>query len=173
MSRAASAIAANQTIVRCLSAADWATLAGKIGGGPFGDSYMRTGGYTSTSSLRISISPDVCRLVALFTYKRYFPTSSHDRFDLSQAFAILTHEVANVHLDAAGTQTDATAECDGEQWIVPLAHRLRSSVRPATARMLATFAWRYRYPQLPASYRSPDCHNGGPLDLNPSSNVWP
>jgi hypothetical protein len=170
MSAAASTFAGRSALVRCLSAADWATLADQVGGGSFGDSYRQSGGWTTFATGRISLSPDVCRLVALFTYKRYFPTGTIARFNLAQAFAVYAHETGNVSL---GQLNDAAAECRGEQWIAPLARLLRSTVMPANARLLAAMMWRYRYPQLPDSYRSPDCRDGGPLDLNPSSSVWP
>jgi hypothetical protein len=29
------------------------------------------------------------------------------------------------------------------------------------------------YPRLPQEYRSPECRNGGELDIHPESSVWP
>jgi hypothetical protein len=170
MSAAASRLAGKPATVRCLSAGDWATLAGQVGGGPFGSSYSTSGAYTTFVSGRISVSPNECGLVAKFTYRRYFPVDRARQFDLAQAFAIVAHEAGNVSL---GHRDDAAAECRGEQWIAPLAKLLRPTVKPANARLLATLMWRYGYPQLPASYRSPDCRDGGPLDLNAASSVWP
>jgi hypothetical protein len=46
---------------------------------------------------------------------------------------------------------------------------------PAYGRALANLFWKdiYNGPDEARSYRTPDCHNGGRLDLNPNSDVWP
>jgi hypothetical protein len=44
---------------------------------------------------------------------------------------------------------------------------------PAQARYLAALYAKHWYPWWPRTYRSPECRNGGRLDLHPSTNVWP
>jgi hypothetical protein len=176
MSTAASQLAGHATVVRCLSGRDWATLAQQVidaGLPDWGGTYTTSGAVTVVASLKISMSPDLCSLIARFTYRRYYPVNGWDRTLLANAVATLAHEAENVRLFAAGTQTDAVAECYAMQETAPLTRLLRSTVKPATARALALLAWTQVYPRMPDSYRSPDCRDGGPLDLNPSSSVWP
>lgn len=171
LSAAASRLAGHPVVVRCLNSSDWYTFATGLNeaAGITDDSYTRSGAYTSTDHERITWSPNLCALVARFTYTSYFPYAAYAKTLLANAIVTLAHESEH----AAGHPEEAVAECYGQQMTAPLAKLLRSTMKPANARLLARLAWTQGYPRLPGGYRSPDCRDGGPLDLNPISNVWP
>ena len=50
---------------------------------------------------------------------------------------------------------------------------LTGGADPDYADKLATTYWKDVYPLNPASYKTPLCYDGGPLDLNPSKKGWP
>jgi hypothetical protein len=173
ISAAVAQLVGHPIIVRCLSRDDWTKLSGEVlawvGSNTTGGEYGATGAFTSLDDERISVSPDICNLVAKFAYQHYFPITQARQFDLAQAVAILAHESQH----AADHAEEYVAECYGEQLISRLARTLRSSVKAANARLLANMMWRYRYPALPSAYRSSDCVDGGSLDLNRASTIWP
>jgi hypothetical protein len=44
----------------------------------------------------------------------------------------------------------------------------------AEGQVLASVYWHERYPRIRDSdYRSPECRDGGSLDLRPQSSIWP
>jgi hypothetical protein len=63
------------------------------------------------------------------------------------------------------------AECYGLQNVAAAAQELGASESYASE--LAQVAWQEIYPQMPADFRSPDCRNNGPLDLNRAQAEWP
>jgi hypothetical protein len=79
----------------------------------------------------------------------------------------LAHE--SYHL--AGVRNEARTECYALQAIDFVAQRLGASMEQA--RQLAIFAFAELPPRMPAAYTSPDCRDGGELDLRPESAVWP
>lgn len=91
-----------------------------------------------------------------------------DSFDHLLALWVLAHEAEHL----AGTQEEAVAECRGLQTLMFVALRLGAD--PSFAREMAAEAWR-AYPELRGGteFYSTDCRDGGPLDLNPASPVWP
>jgi hypothetical protein len=79
----------------------------------------------------------------------------------------LAHE--SYHL--AGVRNEAQTECYALQAIDFVARRLGAS--EAQARQLAQFSFADLPRRMPPEYTSPDCHNGGRLDLRPGDPVWP
>jgi hypothetical protein len=82
----------------------------------------------------------------------------------------LAHEA--VHL--SGQRDEPTADCWGMQWIEPTAEALH--VGPQAAHAMATFAWQWYQSSWQSGkpdYYSPECRDGGALDLHPDSSAWP
>jgi hypothetical protein len=70
-----------------------------------------------------------------------------------------------------GWSDDTHAECYGVQVIPEVAEWLGRT--PAEGRYLADLYWLRLYSNDPPPYWSPDCRNGGPLDIRPHSDIWP
>ena len=86
---------------------------------------------------------------------------------LAWATSALAHE--SFHL--RGVRDEAAAECYGLQATALAAERLGAP--PAYAERLGTYTfWNVR-PPVDYGYFSPECRDGGALDLHPSSDAWP
>jgi hypothetical protein len=83
------------------------------------------------------------------------------------ALQTLAHE--GWHL--AGHADEATAECYALQRIAFVAAALGAPLEQGVE--LARAAYVVLYPQMPEQYRSSECRDGGSLDLNPESSVFP
>ena len=99
--------------------------------------------------------------------KAYLGGDREPRTDTATAVHVLAHEA--VHL--RGVRNEAVTECTSVQLTAETARRLGASREEAQA--LAMLYWEEVYPLLPRSYRSPECRDGGRLDLNPDSPAWP
>jgi hypothetical protein len=66
---------------------------------------------------------------------------------------------------------EAVAECRAVQTLAWAAQRLGASA--AEGRRLAALYVATGHERLPAHYRSPDCRDGGRLDLRPGDATWP
>lgn len=86
---------------------------------------------------------------------------------VARALHVLAHE--SFHL--AGVRDEAKADCFGLQRVSFVARQL--GAEPAQAERLASIARSDRLVSAPREYRSPACFDGGPLDLDPASHVWP
>jgi hypothetical protein len=90
-----------------------------------------------------------------------------DVLELAWAASALAHE--SYHL--RGVRNEAAAECYGLQSTAFAARRLHAP--PAYAERLADYTfWNVR-PPVDYGYFSPECRDGGTLDLHPSSSAWP
>jgi hypothetical protein len=87
--------------------------------------------------------------------------------DTAWSLNALAHE--SYHL--AGVRNEARTECYALQAIDFVARRLGAS--PRQARQLAQFAFSELPDRMPAEYTSPDCRDGGKLDLRPGDPIWP
>ena len=92
---------------------------------------------------------------------------SLDARESAIAVNVLSHE--SWHL--AGVRDEAATQCYALQTNADTALRLGAS--PEDARAIATFILREVQPALPADYRSRDCFDDGPLDLEPERPGWP
>jgi hypothetical protein len=86
---------------------------------------------------------------------------------VARALHVLAHESSHL----AGVRDEAAADCYGLQRTAFVAESLGAD--PAGARRLARLALAERAITAPADYRSSECHDGGALDLNRASAVWP
>jgi hypothetical protein len=90
-----------------------------------------------------------------------------DVLELAWAASALAHE--SYHL--AGIRNEAVAECYGLQSTALVARQLHAP--PEYAERLATYTfWNVR-PPVDYGYFSPECRDGGTLDLHPLSDSWP
>jgi hypothetical protein len=158
LGRVASALAGRPVEVRCWSAADWpkVTVLDPV----------ETGGFADLATGTVNLPPSVCAPLDTLAYG-----SSHRFVDATwqdvAAAHVLAHEAA--HLGDAGP-SEARAECDAVQTTTRAAELL--GVDAPYARWMASLDWTHLYPDLPASYRSPDCTPGGGLDLR-LADGWP
>jgi hypothetical protein len=86
---------------------------------------------------------------------------------VARAMHVLAHESSHL----AGIRDEAAADCYGLQRTAFVAESLGAD--PAKAERLARLAVAERAVTAPADYRSSECHDGGALDLDPGSSVWP
>jgi hypothetical protein len=90
-----------------------------------------------------------------------------DVVELAWAASALAHE--SYHL--RGVRNEAAAECFGLQSTALVARRLHAP--PGYAQRLATYTfWNVR-PPVDYGYFSPECRDGGTLDLRPAVPAWP
>jgi hypothetical protein len=117
---------------------------------------------------RTSLAPEACERLAELTYDRARPSHGRGLIEMSLAVGVLAHEAEHIGDDWKG---EAATECNAMQQIRWLARILGAS--RSYANLLAETYWREIYPMNPSEYRTPACHDGGPLDQHPGSNIWP
>jgi hypothetical protein len=94
-------------------------------------------------------------------------TDGEDSVKVARALHVLAHE--SFHL--AGVRNEADADCFGLQRVAFTATELGAG--PDEAQRLAAIAKTDRALSAPPEYRSSDCFDGGRLDLDSASQVWP
>ena len=94
-------------------------------------------------------------------------TGQSEQANVARALHVLAHESS--HLE--GVRDEATADCFGLQRTAFVAESLGAD--PAEAQRLARIALAERAITAAADYRSSECHDGGALDLDRASSVWP
>jgi hypothetical protein len=153
------------TEVRCWSKRDWTAVktewAAFAGGS--GDAVAFT-----YDLYRVSIAPEYCAPLARFIYEHRRPTQGRELLDTAASVGVLAHETGHLY---EALLNEARTECFAVQHVRRLARILGAS--PSYAALLAETNWKYVHPLLPKGYRTPDCRNGGSLDENPRSDVWP
>jgi hypothetical protein len=92
---------------------------------------------------------------------------SGERVKVARALHVLAHESSHL----AGIRDEAAADCYGLQRTRFVAESLGAD--PIEAQRLARLALAERAVTAPSDYRSSECHDGGALDLDPGSTVWP
>jgi hypothetical protein len=116
----------------------------------------------------INLSARVCEPLAALAAQPVLPSAGAPALDLAQALVTVGHEAG--HLVAALT-TEAEAECFGAQHVSSVAQAL--GLTEAEGDLLASLYWGEVYPRSDPRYRSPECRDGGVLDLEPWSTTWP
>jgi len=137
-------------------------------------------GHVVWSRRLIELAPGICRGANSLVQA---PAAPYSNASFLQARALLVSVHESVHLSAyAGREDEALTECRAIQLVRETA--LLVGVDDDTARALGHEAMRYdaRLPgpgnwmvglhEIP-NYHSPDCHDGGPLDIHPDSSDWP
>jgi hypothetical protein len=158
--------AAAMTIeVRCWSKRDWPQVKQEWGAyAGIGDlaafAYDRNG--------HVSIAPEFCARLMRLVYRRERPEQGMALGMTAASVGVLAHEGGHLREQDI---SEAYTECYAVQKIRELAPILGTST--SYADLLARVYWEVVYPTEPAEYRTGACRNGGPLDLNPRSDVWP
>ena len=122
-----------------------------------------------------SLSSHTCRTLRRFLHGGYSGLGCLARHngcsleirEAAIAVNVLSHE--SWHL--AGVRDEAATQCYALQTNAATALRLGATESEAAA--VAGFVVREVQPTLPADYRSRDCFDGGPLDLDPGRPGWP
>jgi len=81
------------------------------------------------------------------------------------------HTLAHEAWHLAGERDEAATECLALQTTAQAAFLLGAT--PVEAQALARYVFLHLYPSLPAEYVSPECRDGGPLDLHPETRLFP
>jgi hypothetical protein len=154
LSRVASRLGRRRAEVRCWSPADWSTLLRELDAG--GD----VTAYTTIDERRVHAPSSTCRALHL-------TGRAPANVGRAAALASLAHELEHLR----GVDDEARAECYSYQHLAAVAEAL--GAMQAEAQQLSRLAWRHLYPPSDPDYFSPDCRNGGELDLRPHRARWP
>ena len=169
LSLAAQRLSGNAALVHCSSHADWRRQTAEWERRwPNGPELGPWAAYTSyVPFVQVNLSPEVC--LELNRLRRLVVRAWDDAEADALAWSIgaLAHEA----IHASGNRVEVEATCFGMQSIAEAAAALGRTA--AEARYLAEQYWRLWYERLKPSYRSPDCRDGGRLDIHPRSDVWP
>ena len=94
-------------------------------------------------------------------------TCGDKQFQVGWAMHTLAHEAFHLR----GTSLESATECYAMQTTAEVAISL--GIPSGRAEQLQRWVWTKGYPNEPDEYSTPECHNGGRLDLHPLSPVWP
>ena len=162
-------LAGRGAIVYCWSPRDWTRRTSEVAA-----RWPRVGrlgawrAYTSTAPvLSVNLSPPICGELARLGRPHEHVWREEDVDGLAWAVETLAHESMHV----AGVASEVKAECYGIQKTATAARLLGATAREA--RYLADVYVKRWYAWHARRYRSPECRNGGRLDLRPRSDVWP
>lgn len=117
---------------------------------------------------RIELDPGTCVALDRYLSRERPHELSYENFELAQGIVVLTHQAEHLKTPTAA---EAEVECWAVQHVRPLVRELGWG--EAFEREIPLQAWELGYQQLPDGFRSPECRNGGTLDRNPGSSVWP
>jgi hypothetical protein len=154
------------TAVRCWSLPDWISLIGERSAYTGGAVDLRADGFVSEGT-RVNLAPRMCERLVRFVYLHQRPAGGRTKLLFANTVLTLAHETVHVSQGA----DEAVATCFGLQRMRRAA-ALLGAPRPY-ANSLAELAWTGLYPYGLAKYHSPQCRDGGKLDLHPRSHVWP
>jgi hypothetical protein len=157
LGRVASEIAGRHVEVHCPGTIKKFVDISPHAGSVYFDGYGRPADYTELNDPTCSTLDD-------------FAEGEIDRSDalrVARALHVLAHE--SIHL--SGIRDEAQADCFGFQKTAFVAEELGAS--RGEARRYAELAVIARTQSAPPEYRSRECRDGGALDLNPDSSVWP
>lgn len=124
-------------------------------------------GFADPVQGRAHLSPDVCGPLKRFFGSSFTPHVDRPSYDLAVALVTLAHEAEHLRDFSA---SEAEVECFAVQHVREIVEATGRDDDEADR--LASIAWEVAYPANLPEYRTPDCHDGGPLDLH-SSPEWP
>lgn len=155
---------AAQIEVRCWSKEEWPKVKFEWGGYAGNIDFA---GF-AYDDFRVSVAPEYCASLVGLVYEHERPASGLPLFRAVASVELLAHEAG--HLFESETN-EARTECQAVQRVSEMGRIL--GLGGAYSDKLARVYWDDLYPRNPPAYKSPLCRNGGPLDLNPSSDKWP
>ena len=151
--------------VRCWSHADWDGLV-RIVDALDPETDIDLAGFVPTHESRINLAPEVCGALDTLVYEKRRP-GGEDALLVADGVGIFAHEIEHI----VAPLGEAETECHGMQDIRRLARMLGAP--RAYADELARLYWDELYEENDDEYRTPRCRNGGPLDRNETTDVWP
>jgi hypothetical protein len=160
----ASDLAGRPVVVRCPSLlASLVDVRGEAGRVQFDDA-GRPANHTD-------LSPQTCKALRHLSSVDFTCIERNDcgfkEFNAGWAAHTLAHE--SFHL--RGFQDEGVTECYALQNTAFVAERLGVPTRPA--KDLQAWLFKRGYPNEPTEYESPECHDGGALDLRPQQPLFP
>jgi hypothetical protein len=155
---------AAQIEVRCWSKADWPKVKYEWGG------YAGNVDFAGFAydDFRVSVAPEYCASLVGLVYEHERPTEGLPLFRAAASVELLAHEAG--HLFQSETN-EARTECSAVQRVAELGRIL--GLGGTYSDELARVYWEDLYPRNPPGYKTSECRDGGPLDINPSSDEWP
>jgi hypothetical protein len=166
--KVASSLASKHGEVRCWSALDWARINGEfIAEGGAGENLNYVSGFYRPTTNKIHLGPTVCSGLVALRYQHKQPDGGRAMGKIALAVVTLAHE--SMHM--RGFMAEATAECYAEQLVSSTARKLGASA--SYAARLEALSWEKIYPNHPPQYLSDECRDGGSLDLNANSTIFP
>jgi hypothetical protein len=164
LGRVASRLADRRAEVRCWTRADWTRLVREEREVSVSHVDARAAAITSLAAGRENVRTALCSTLAELA--RGARPSGADEQRSAFALLVLAHESQH----AAGVSSEVLADCRGMQTMRRAGVLL--GVDGAYAQRLAE-VYRRMYPHQPRIYFSPQCRNGGRLDLRPRDPTWP
>lgn len=168
LGRIASVIAGRGVTVECAGAfatlTDVSSRDGSVEFGPDGtpaDEAKLSG--ATCARLRSFLAGDVPGLECLAVEAH----CSEEAERAAVAVNVLSHEAWHLR----GVRNEAAAQCYALQTNADTALQLGAS--PDEAAAIASWVDRRVQPALPSEYRTSECRDGGPLDLQPERTAWP
>jgi hypothetical protein len=165
LGRLASALAGKAIQVRCWSPGDWHRLMREEAAYTRGQLGSDTLGFAGIAGNRVNLAPEVCNSLVRLAYRGERPEGEAEQLLLAAAVITLSHEPQH----SRGISDEAVAECNAIQ----VAHRTATKLgaNRQYAAVLVRMYWRH-YDEELASYRSPDCRDGGALDRGYAGSIW-
>ena len=164
--RIATRLANRPVQVRCWSLTDWPRVYDEWRSFA-NDPDIPAGFVASYDRGRLSLDPETCAGLVRLAYRREVPDGGDALLDVAGAVGVLAHEVEHL----VSPTSEAVTECRGMQAIREFARALGATATEAAR--LADVFWTDIYPTNDREYRTALCRDGGPLDLDPASSVWP
>jgi hypothetical protein len=153
--------------VRCWPGGEWeqfAEEAARENGVPQASHIL---GVADGATTTIHLAPRVCQLLSSFVQAPDIPPPGLESVELVQALVTVGHEAGHL---TPGFEPEDAAECFGLQHLSEIAQALGTT--PAEGDLLAQFYLSDVFPYVDPIYRSPNCQDGGPFDVDPSP-IWP
>ena len=163
----ASTLVETDVEIRCWSSRDWRVLLGEMKRFTRGRIGEGTVGFAGYGDHRVNLAPEICDGLVSLRYAQARPREGKPLALVAIAVETLMHEAQHVR----GVWNEPGADCYGMQMLREAARALGAP--PTYAARLAEVYWADLYELLPETYRSDECRDGGAMDADPQSSVWP
>jgi hypothetical protein len=148
-----------ESLVRCWTQPGWKRLEEIM--------QRRLSGLADVSTYEIHLHPFACQGVE-YLLDGNRPETGDAALFVADGLVVLTHE--GTHFTSAGSN-EAVVECRAMQNAHLVAARL--GIDEDYARRLAALYWERAYPRSDPVYGSPECRDGGTMDVHPETSEWP
>jgi hypothetical protein len=145
--------------VRCWTKPGWGKLETIM--------HRRLSGLADPATYEIHLHPFACDGLE-YLLDGNQPESGDQALFVAEGLIVLTHE--GTHFTSAGSN-EAVVECRAMQNAHLVAARL--GIDEDYARRLARLYWERAYPRNDPVYGSPECRDGGTMDVHPETSDWP